>query len=260
MSQSGSDPETRALADSDDLMRGNQSREHMIRAQSVNLVIEQYGYYRRGLLLLRAAVRIGIPDRTQDDRERVVLALASLQAELLEDSWAGMLIGRYAASSVPLRLINELGDYIPAAALDKRLAARLLNDEEVRPSDARKVLVGELEDLRSDPVGAERWVTRRKTEADGFNKVAHARTALIVAVSHIRGGTAYVGHDFNPRSLFAVANELAQQSVNASVTIGVALSKQLPDGGAWSLEQSRLHQDWRRYLESKPEPPAIAEL
>lgn len=240
--------DTQALKIADRWLHDARRRAEDIRARSANLVLEQRGFHRRGLWLIHAALLIGIPDALSDLRQKAVLQIANIQAELLEQGWEAMLDGRYAAAAHPVRLISELADYVPAAGVDEIIADRLLSDDKVRVSEARKLLLRNLDDLRSDKVAADKWVERRKGQLDAFNKLAHARAALLTGTGHLRGGTMHIGHDFDPVSLWAVATEYAQLAVNATVGVGVALGASLPDGKPWSDEQRRLLGDWRDFL------------
>jgi len=56
-----------------------------------------------------------------------------------------------------------------------------------------------------------------------------------------------VGHAFNESSLNAYARIYTQLSVNATLYAGAAFVDCLPDEGAWSVEQSRLQQDWAAF-------------
>jgi hypothetical protein len=148
--------DVRALTWADRWLTDARRRAEDIRVRSVNVILEQHGFHRRGLRLLHAAVLIGIPRPASDRRQKAVLGLASTPAELLSAGWEAMLDGHYAAAAVPLRLASELSDYVPAAGVDDRIAARMLNDDKVQVGEARKALFRTLDDLRADPVVANR--------------------------------------------------------------------------------------------------------
>jgi hypothetical protein len=250
--------DVQALTWADRWLADGRRRTDAIRAQGVNLVLEHRGFHRRGLQLLHSALMIGIRRPTNDPKHKAVLGLASTQIELLTAGWETTLDGYYAAAAVPSRLTSELSDYVPAAGVDERIAERILNDDKVQVGEARKSLVRNLEDLRSNPTVADVWAKRRMAQLDALNGVAHARAPLLMGAGHLRGATLHVGHEFDPVSLWAIACEYAQLTVNATVGIGVALSASLPDGQPWSDEQRRLLKDWKDFLDAGAgRPPEV---
>jgi hypothetical protein len=227
-----------------------------VRAKSTSLVLDLYGLFRRGLVLLDAAPRIAVPVRTPERRMMAVLSCLGVQIELLWTGWQQVLNGHYAAAGVPCRTISELTDNALAAALDDRVAETLLTNGEVRNKDAREAIIRAAPN--SSPSEAHAWIAYRKLFIDAYNKTAHARLPLLMSAAHVSlGRHMNVGHAFNESSLNAYARIYTQLSVNATLNAGVAFGDRLPDGGAWSVEQSRLKQDWDDFQRHDTDPSAI---
>lgn len=246
--------EARWLREADQMLRAVRRRSEDVRAQSANHVVETWGYFRRGLVLLHAATKIGVPQRTNDLRMRAVLGYTVLQAELLWAAWQAMRDGHYATAVVPCRLIAELTDFIPAASMSDVIAEGLLTNAKLSNVEARKAV---LADVKANSSVAEQWVEYRKRLINTYNATAHVRTPLMMATTHMRGAHLDLGHDFNLTSLQSTSRILAQLSVNANLGVGLALSERLPDGGAWSAEQRQLRAGWEAFLRSDHGAPAI---
>ena len=238
--------ETHALRESDRVFRLLPRRADDVRARSASLVMEPYGLYRRGLVLLDAAPRIAAPGRSAEVRTKAVLSCLGVQVELLWTGWQLLLNGHYAAAGVPCRLISELIDYIWAASLDEAVAQKLLTNQQVRVGDARATIERL---ISADPDEVRRWRDYRKRVLDEYNATAHARAPLLHSATHARGERRLVvGHALDRAGLSTSARIYAQLSVNATLSVGVAFGDHLPDDGAWSTEQRRLMADWDAFM------------
>src|SRR5262249_28513773 len=128
---------------------------------------------REALVLQIAASELVTFPRASDPRPKAVLALTSLQRELLRQGWEALLAGRYAAALLLARMIDELNDYVPAVSFSEEGARLVLEDDDGwGKGDACKVLE-EHEWQPKNPSGFQEWSELRKDARQTFNRLAH---------------------------------------------------------------------------------------
>jgi hypothetical protein len=238
--------EEQALQAADRHLRRRANDDGRIREESTPKVIEPFGFFREGLLLLEAAPLIGFPRQTGDPCHKAVMGLTEVQIDLLWSGWCLLLSGHYASAAHMSRSISELCNYIPAASKSPEGTKKLLNGQEWRVSDARKVVLREFP--LTDPTQGFAWTEDQKRKQNAFAKLAHPGKGLIMAASHFEQATTQsIGHAFNEQSLLALANQFASFAVSACLSIGLALNDSLPDSGAWSVRQADLLKRWTEY-------------
>jgi hypothetical protein len=104
------DREQEALRRAEKLVDKLPSDLKSIRKASAQLVRAEAGLVREALVLQTAATGLVVPASSHPVRSRAVLALASLQRELLGQGREAVLGGRYAAAVQLARMIDELND------------------------------------------------------------------------------------------------------------------------------------------------------
>jgi hypothetical protein len=110
------DREQEALRRAEKLVAKLPSDLKSSRMASAQLARTEAGLVREALVLQSAATELVEPASSHPIRTRAVLALASLQRELLGQGWEAVLGARYAAAIQLASMIDEPNDFIPAAS------------------------------------------------------------------------------------------------------------------------------------------------